>query len=333
MYDKKMWNDKRYHSLDYYLKNTYGTKMYKLALNAGMTCPNRDGRLGTTGCIFCSQGGSGEFAASKYLSIPEQIEEAKLLINTKVKRSIKIGDDSYNVSDDGLTPEDAKLNKVKYIAYFQAYTNTYAPINYLRKVFYEAIKSSDVEIISIATRPDCLGPDVLDLIAEINRIKPVWIELGLQTMHEKTAKVIKRGYKLNVFENAVNDLNKIGVNIIVHLILGLPGETEQDMLDTINYIAKQHIHGVKLQLLHILKNTALVNLMPSMHILTMEEYTDLVIKCIERLPQEIVIHRLTGDGPKGTLLAPLWSKDKLTVMNTINHKMKEQDTWQGKYCD
>lgn len=333
MYDKKMWNDKRYHSLDYYLKNTYGTKMYKLALNAGMTCPNRDGRLGTTGCIFCSQGGSGEFAASKYLSIPEQIEEAKLLINTKVKRSIKVGDDSYNVSDDGLTPEDAKLNNVKYIAYFQAYTNTYAPINYLRKVFYEAIKSSDVEIISIATRPDCLGPDVLDLIAEINRIKPVWIELGLQTMHEKTAKVIKRGYKLNVFENAVNDLNKIGVNIIVHLILGLPGETEQDMLDTINYIAKQHIHGVKLQLLHILKNTALVNLMPSMHILTMEEYTDLVIKCIERLPQEIVIHRLTGDGPKGTLLAPLWSKDKLTVMNTINHKMKEQDTWQGKYCD
>ena len=333
MYDKKMWNDKRYHSLDYYLKNTYGTKMYKLALNAGMTCPNRDGKLGTTGCIFCSQGGSGEFAASKYLSIPEQIEEAKLLINTKVKRSIKVGDDSYNVSDDGLTPEDAKLNNVKYIAYFQAYTNTYAPINYLRKVFYEAIKSSDVEIISIATRPDCLGPDVLDLIAEINRIKPVWIELGLQTMHEKTAKVIKRGYKLNVFENAVNDLNKIGVNIIVHLILGLPGETEQDMLDTINYIAKQHIHGVKLQLLHILKNTALVNLMPSMHILTMEEYTDLVIKCIERLPQEIVIHRLTGDGPKGTLLAPLWSKDKLTVMNTINHKMKEQDTWQGKYCD
>lgn len=333
MYDKKMWNDKRYHSLDYYLKNTYGTKMYKLALNAGMTCPNRDGKLGTTGCIFCSQGGSGEFAASKYLSIPEQIEEAKLLINTKVKRSIKVGDDSYNVSDDGLTPEDAKLNNVKYIAYFQAYTNTYAPINYLRKVFYEAIKSSDVEIISIATRPDCLGPDVLDLIAEINRIKPVWIELGLQTIHEKTAKVIKRGYKLNVFENAINDLNKIGVNIIVHLILGLPGETEQDMLDTINYIAKQHIHGVKLQLLHILKNTALVNLMPSMHILTMEEYTDLVIKCIERLPQEIVIHRLTGDGPKGTLLAPLWSKDKLTVMNTINHKMKEQDTWQGKYCD
>lgn len=333
MYDKKMWNDKRYHSLDYYLKNTYGTKMYKLALNAGMTCPNRDGKLGTTGCIFCSQGGSGEFAASKYLSIPEQIEEAKLLINTKVKRSIKVGDDSYNVSDDGLTPEDAKLNKVKYIAYFQAYTNTYAPINYLRKVFYESIKSSDVEIISIATRPDCLGPDVLDLIDEINRIKPVWIELGLQTMHEKTAKIIKRGYKLNVFENAVTDLNKIGVNIIVHLILGLPGETEQDMLDTINYIAKQHIHGVKLQLLHILKNTALVNLMPSMHILTMEEYTDLVIKCIERLPQEIVIHRLTGDGPKGTLLAPLWSKDKLTVMNTINHKMKEQDTWQGKYCD
>lgn len=333
MYDKKMWNDKRYHSLDYYLKNTYGTKMYKLALNAGMTCPNRDGKIGTTGCIFCSQGGSGDFAASKYLSIPEQIEEAKLLISTKVRRAIKVGDDSYNVSDDELTSEDTRMKKVKYIAYFQAYTNTYAPINYLRKVFYEAVKASDVEIISIATRPDCLGPEVLDLIAEINRIKPVWIELGLQTIHDKTARQIKRGYKLNVFEEAVNNLNEIGVNIIVHLILGLPGETENDMLETINYIAKQNIHGVKLQLLHILKNTALVNLMPSMHILTMDEYTDLVIKCIERLPQEMVIHRLTGDGPKGTLLAPLWSKDKLTVMNTINHKMKELDTWQGKYCD
>ena len=333
MYNKKMWNDKRYHSLDYYLKNTYGTKMYKLALNAGMTCPNRDGKIGTTGCIFCSQGGSGDFAASKYLSIPEQIEEAKLLISTKVRRAIKVGDDSYNVSDDELTSEDTRMKKVKYIAYFQAYTNTYAPINYLRKVFYEAVKASDVEIISIATRPDCLGPEVLDLIAEINRIKPVWIELGLQTIHDKTARQIKRGYKLNVFEEAVNNLNEIGVNIIVHLILGLPGETENDMLETINYIAKQNIHGVKLQLLHILKNTALVNLMPSMHILTMDEYTDLVIKCIERLPQEMVIHRLTGDGPKGTLLAPLWSKDKLTVMNTINHKMKELDTWQGKYCD
>ena len=157
--------------------------------------------------------------------------------------------------------------------------------------------------------------------------------MGLQTIHDKTARLIKRGYKLKVFEQAVKDLNEIGVNIIVHLILGLPGENENDMLETINYIAKQNIHGVKLQLLHILKNTALVNLMPSMHILTMDEYTDLVIKCIERLPQEVVIHRLTGDGPRGTLLAPLWSKDKLTVMNTINHKMKELDTWQGKFCD
>lgn len=333
MYDKRMWNDKRYHSLDFYLKNTYGNKMYKLALNAGMTCPNRDGKIGTTGCIFCSQGGSGDFAASKYLSIPEQIDEAKALINNKVSRCIKVGDDSYNLSDDGITTEDARLKKVKYIAYFQAYTNTYAPLNYLRKVFYEAVKSSDVEIISIATRPDCLGPEVLDLIAEINRIKPVWIELGLQTMHEKTAKFIKRGYKLSVFEEAIENLNKINVNIIVHLILGLPGETEKEIIETIDYIAKKQIHGVKLQLLHVLKNTPLVNHMPSMHILSMDEYTDLVIKCIERLPQEIVIHRLTGDGPKGTLLAPLWSKDKLTVMNSINHKMKELDTWQGKFCD
>ncbi|MBE5935044.1 MAG: TIGR01212 family radical SAM protein [Lachnospiraceae bacterium] len=329
MYDKRMWNDKRYHSLDYYLKDTYGTKLFKLALDAGMTCPNRDGRIGTSGCIFCSQGGSGDFSSSRYLSIPEQINEAKALIDTKVKRALKIGDDSYNVSDDADISSQT-LNSARYIAYFQAYTNTYAPISYLRKVYYEAIECPDVEIISIATRPDCLDDEVLELLAEINKIKPVWIELGLQTIHEATAKTIKRGYKLNVYDEAVSKLNALGIDVIVHVILGLPGEAREDMIQTIDYIAKQNIQGVKLQLLHVLKNTALVNYMPSMHILSMDEYTDLVVECIEHLPQEIVIHRLTGDGPKGTLLAPLWSKDKLSVMNQINHKMKLNDSWQGK---
>ena len=330
MYDKRMWNDKRYHSLDYYLKNTYGSKLFKLSLDAGMTCPNRDGKIGTSGCIFCSAGGSGDFSSSRYLTIPKQIEQAKSLISTKVARALKIGDDSYNVSDDEDVSSDS-LNKARYIAYFQAYTNTYAPIDYLRKVYYEAINSPDIDIISIATRPDCLSDEVLNLLSEINKIKPVWIELGLQTIHNHTAKTIKRGYKLNVFDEALDKLHNIGIDVIVHVILGLPGETKDDMLATIDYIAHKPISGVKLQLLHVLKNTALVNFMPSMHILTMDEYTDLVVECIELLPQEIVIHRLTGDGPKGTLLAPLWSKDKLGVMNQINHKMKVKDSWQGKH--
>lgn len=309
--------------------------MYKLALHGGMTCPNRDGKVGNRGCIFCNQGGSGDFAASQFLTISEQIEKAKALISTKVNRTIRVGDDSFDLTDDSLLEQNDDVTNSKpvmYIAYFQAYTNTYAPVTYLRKIFYEAISNPDVAILSISTRPDCLEQDVLDLLSELNKIKPVWIELGLQTIHEETAKFIRRGYKLNVFDEAVENLNKIGVEIIVHLILGLPNETEKDILETIDYVGSKNINGVKLQLLHILKGTQLVNYIASLKILSMDEYTDLVIKCIERLPQNIVIHRITGDGPKGTLLAPLWSRDKKTVMNTIHHKMKVLDSWQGKRC-
>lgn len=332
MYEKKFWKDKRYHSVDSYIEETYGYKMFKLALNGGMTCPNRDGKVGNRGCIFCSQGGSGDFAANVNLSITEQIEEAKTLISAKVNRSIRIGDDSYDLSD---TPTVCDLNAVsvdkpKYIAYFQAYTNTYAPVEYLRNIFYEAINNPCIAILSIATRPDCLPDEVIDLLRELNQIKPVWIELGLQTIHDSTAKFIRRGYKLNVFEKAITKLNSIGVNIIVHMIIGLPGEDKVMLEESMRYLSKQPIHGVKLQLLHVLQNTLLVNYLPSLKILTLDEYTDLVIRCIEILPQEIVIHRITGDGPKGTLIAPTWSKDKKTVINTINHKMKELDTWQGK---
>ena len=329
-----MWDDKRYYSVNSYVKEKYGVKMYKLALHGGMTCPNRDGKVGNRGCIFCSQGGSGDFAASQYLTIPEQLEEAKTLISAKVNRSIRVGDDSFDLSDESSDDmnEVNGESKVKYIAYFQAYTNTYAPVTYLRRIFYEAIKSPDVAVLSIATRPDCLDNDVLDLLSELNRIKPVWIELGLQTIHDDTAKFIRRGYKLDVFDKAVDKLNRIGVEVIVHLILGLPNETEEMMLDTIKYVGKKKIQGVKLQLLHVLKDTLLVNYLATLDIMTMEQYTDLVIKCIEHLPQNIVIHRITGDGPKGTLIAPLWSRDKKTVINTINHKMKELDSWQGKQC-
>lgn len=331
MYSKKMWKDKRYHSVDSYIEDKYGYKMYKLALNGNMTCPNRDGKVGNRGCIFCSQGGSGDFAASANLTITDQIEEARVLISSKIKKAYDTGDDSYNISD----TENSIISiteKPQYIAYFQAYTNTYAPVDYLRRIFYEAINDPCIAILSIATRPDCLDDDVLKLLKELNQIKPVWIELGLQTIHESTANFIRRGYKLKTFDIAVENLKKIGVEIIVHLIIGLPGEDEKMLLETIDYVSSMPINGVKLQLLHVLKGTMLVNYLPTLKILSMDEYTDLVIKCIENLPQEIVVHRITGDGPKGILLAPLWSRDKKAVINSINHKMKELDTWQGKKC-
>jgi len=307
-----MWDDKRYHSLDYELKSIYGQKIYKLSLNGGMSCPNRDGTLGTRGCIFCSQGGSGDFSASSLLSISEQIEDAKKMVASKIT---------------GKEPP-------KYIAYFQAYTNTYAPVSYLRSIFMEAIEHPDVVILSIATRPDCLGADVLALLQELNRIKPVWIELGLQTIHEETATFLRRGYSLPTFEEKVRQLHDLGITIILHVILGLPKETKRDILKTMEYISRLPVQGVKLQLLHILKGTDLGSLYEDgqfTDILELEEYVDLVIACLELLPKEIVIHRITGDGPKKLLLAPLWSSNKKLVLNQIHKQMKEKNTYQGKY--
>lgn len=306
-----MWDNKRYHSLDYELKKSYGQKIYKLSLNGGMSCPNRDGTLGTGGCIFCSEGGSGDFATPCCMSVTEQIEKAKKQVLAKIK-----------------DPAQAK-----YIAYFQAYTNTYAPLPYLRTLFTEAINHPDIVILSIATRPDCLGSDVLDLLKELNSIKPVWVELGLQTVHEASARYIRRGYGLPVFEEKVLQLHKLGIPVIVHTILGLPNETKHDMLMTVEYISKLPIQGVKLQLLHILKGTDLGTLYEEgrfKDILSLEEYVDIVISCLELLPKETVIHRITGDGPKKLLLAPLWSGNKKLVLNTIHSQMKVRDSYQGK---
>ncbi len=306
-----MWDQKPYHSLDYELKNQYGQKIYKLSLNGGMSCPNRDGTLDTRGCIFCSEGGSGDFASSPSKSIKDQIEEAKIKVNSKIKN-----------------PDGAK-----YIAYFQAYTNTYAPIEYLRKLYLEAISEPDIIILSIATRPDCINDHVLSLLQELNRIKPVWIELGLQTIHEKSAKMIRRGYDLSVFEYQVNRLSECGITVIVHTILGLPKETKHDMLKTMEYISMLKVQGVKLQLLHVLKGTDLGRMYEQgefTNILSMENYIDLVITCIELLPPDMVIHRITGDGPKQLLLAPLWSANKKLVLNRIHQTMKEGNHYQGK---
>lgn len=302
-----LWGDKRYHSFDYYLKQTFGEKVYRLSLNGGMTCPNRDGTLGSRGCIFCSAGGSGDFAASKSISIREQITYGKKLVRQKYSGH-------------------------SYIAYFQAYTNTYAPIEYLRKIFMEAISEPEIRILSIATRPDCLGDDVLALLKELNQIKPVWVELGLQTIHEDSARFIRRGYPLSVFEASVLALRSIGVTVIVHTIFGLPGESEEMMLNTIDYLNKFDIQGIKLQLLHILKGTDLAAYYENhqFHLPTMEEYMVLLGRSIALLRPDIVIHRLTGDGPKSLLIAPHWTGNKRMVLNSIQQYLKQENIWQGK---
>ena len=297
-----------YNTLNESLQNRFGEKLYKLTLNIGCTCPNRDGKLGNRGCIFCSAGGSGEFAGDPSRSVTEQIEA-------------------------GIRSLKGKRPASRYIAYFQAYTNTYAPVDYLKKVYQEALNHPKIAALSIATRPDCLPPEVLSLLSDLNRKKPVWIELGLQTIHESTAAFIRRGYPLPVFHQAVEALHARDLEIIVHVILGLPGETKDMMLDTIRHLNTLPIQGIKLQLLHILKHTDLASYYQetSFHTLTLEEYTDLVISCLEICRPDLIIHRLTGDGPKDLLIAPTWSTKKRQVLNTIQKELKQRNTWQGKH--
>ena len=289
-----------YLSFNKYLKDKFGQKVYKISLDGGFTCPNRDGKTGTRGCIFCSKGGSGDFAESREMSITEQIESGK----KKVEKKIKSG---------------------KYIAYFQAFTNTYAPVEMLRQKYEEAINHPDIVALSIATRPDCLGDDVLKLLDEMNKIKPVFVELGLQTIHQKSAKYIRRGYDLSVYDKAVRDLKKIGVNVVVHVILGLPNESENDMIETVKYVCESGANGIKLQLLHVIDGTDLAKDYEKGLFKTLEfdEYVNLIVKCVKIIPKDIVIHRLTGDGAKKDLIAPLWSADKKRVLNAINKALRE----------
>lgn len=285
----------KYYSLNNYLKNTFGDKVYKISLNAGFTCPNRDGTIDNRGCIFCSKGGSGDFAEDEHLTITQQIENGKNRVKNKIKSE-------------------------KYIAYFQAFTNTYAPVEILKEKYLEAIHHKDIVALSIATRPDCLGDDVMQLLNEMNQIKPVFVELGLQTIHKKSADYIRRGYELDVYDRAVKKLKSIGVNIVVHLIIGLPNESKNDMLESVKYVCQSGIDGIKLQLLHILKNTDLADeyYRGKVKVLAFDEYLDIIKACIDIIPDNIVIHRLTGDGAKKDLIAPLWSADKKRVLNAIN---------------
>lgn len=294
-----------YRSLNAYLRETFGCKVYKLALSTGCTCPNRDGTLGSRGCIFCS--GSGEFAASAALPIAEQITQAKRLV------AAKAGPDA------------------RYIAYFQDYSNTYALADQLRPLFMDAIDQDDICALSIATRPDCLPPDILALLLELRKKKPVWVELGLQTIHASTAQYIRRGYPLSVFDDAVWRLKALDIHVIAHMILGLPGETPEMMVQTARYIGQSGADGIKLHLLHVLSGTDLAADYSTGKFETMplDEYISVLEACLRVLPRSLVIHRMTGDGAKRSLIAPLWSADKKRVLNAINRRFLSDDLEQG----
>lgn len=302
------WDEQRYYSFSYWVKHRFGRKIYKASLDGGMTCPNRDGSLGNTGCIFCSEGGSGDYAGDSRQSIFEQIEEQKKLLGAKNKSG-------------------------KYIAYFQAFTNTYAPLSYLKEIYSQALAHPDVLALSIGTRPDCINEQIVEMIASLSRQKPIWVELGLQTIHPKTASYIRRGYPLSTFEKALQLLKEYRIEVVTHIILGLPGEGEKEILETIHYLNNCKIDGIKLHLLHVLKNTDLAKDYESQkfQVLTKEAYISLLKLSLGHISPDIVIHRLTGDGPKDLLIAPLWSLNKRELLNDFHRSLIRDDIWQGKF--
>mgnify|MGYP004673710167 FL=1 len=295
----------RYNSLNNYLRYKFGKKVYKISIDGGFTCPNRDGKISTGGCIFCSAKGSGDFATSKSLSITQQIEQGKERVRSKTK------DNSF-------------------IAYFQAFTNTYAPIDVLEGKFTEAINHKDIVALSVATRPDCVDDNVLKLLKKLNKIKPVWVELGLQTIKESSVDYIRRGYENSVYVDTATKLKNSGIEVITHIILGLPNESKLDMLRSVDFACK-YSNGIKLQLLHILKGTDLLKDYENskFNALTMEQYIDILCDAVSIIPKNVVIHRLTGDGDKKILVAPLWSGNKKVVLNTINKTFEERNIIQG----
>ena len=300
------WDNKRYNNLNYFLRQKFGEKVFKISLDGGFTCPNRDGSISHKGCIFCSLRGSGDFTMTNR-DISLQFEEAKGMMQKKWRSG-------------------------KYIGYFQAYTNTYAPVDVLREKYYTILDKENVVGLAIATRPDCLPTDVLNLLEELNKETYLWVELGLQTIKEDTTKLINSGYTLEDYVNGVEELKKRNIDIVTHCILGLPGETKSDMLETIDFIANTKTQGIKLHLLHLMKDTPMVKLYEEgkLEFLGKDEYVDLVVDCIEKLPADMVIHRLTGDGPRATLIGPKWSLNKWEVLNAIDGMLIERDTWQGK---
>lgn len=302
------WGDKRYYSLNYFLREKFNEKVYKISLDGGFSCPNRDGTISKGGCVFCSERGSGDFAGDRNISIDRQFETIKGVMKKKWKSG-------------------------KYIAYFQAYTNTYAPVDVLRERYEEAIKDKGVVALAIATRPDCLSDDVIELLKEFNSRVYTWVELGLQTVNDYTAKLINRGYPLSTFEESLEKLRKSGLDVVVHTIFGLPKESKEDMLNTIKYVGRKDVRGIKIHLLHLMKDTPLVNLYEKgeLTFLKKEEYIDIVCEAITLLPQNIVIHRLTGDAPRDTLIEPKWSLKKWEILNAMDEKLEKENLFQGKF--
>ncbi|NFO04707.1 TIGR01212 family radical SAM protein [Clostridium botulinum] len=304
------WNGKRYHSLNYFLREKFGEKVFKISLDGGFSCPNRDGKVSKGGCVFCSARGSGDYAGSRNYAITNQFNNVKTMMANKWKSG-------------------------KYIAYFQAYTNTYAPVDELRQKYEEAINQEGVVALSIATRPDCLEDEVLDLIEELSKKLYVWVELGLQTINDDVAKKINRGYDLKVFDDAMTRLKERNIDVVVHSILGLPSESQDDMLKTIDYIAHSGAQGIKLHLLHLMKDTKMVELYESgeLQFLSQEDYIKLICKAVSMLPKEMVVHRLTGDAPRDLLIGPMWSLKKWEVLNAIDKTLEDNDIYQGKNFD
>ena len=303
---KDRWGNKRYYSLNYFLREKFGEKVFKISLDAGFSCPNRDGTISKGGCVFCSERGSGDFAGDRSFSISTQFKDIKEMMNKKWKEG-------------------------KYIAYFQAYTNTYGEVEVLREKYEEALKEEGVVALAIATRPDCLSEEVLDLLEDMNKKVYTWVELGLQTVSDKTAKLINRGYTLETFEKALHNLRSRGIDVVVHTIFGLPGETKEDMLNTVKYISEKDIQGVKFHLLHLMKDTPLVKLYErgKLEFLQQDEYIDLISTAVTMLPQSMVVHRLTGDAPRALLIGPMWSLKKWEVLNAIDKKFEDNNLYQG----
>lgn len=301
-----MWNDKRYHTLDYEMKKIFKEKAIKLSIDGNFTCPNRDGTIGNKGCIFCSERGSGDFNSDKNKSITKQIEEQKQIMSKKWKSTT-------------------------FIAYFQNYTNTYDTVENLRKKFYEALNCENIKGIAIATRPDCIDTAVLKLLEELNSKTFLWIELGLQTINDRTANFLRRGYKTEQFDKTYEQLKMKNIKTVVHLIFGIPGETKKDMLDSVKYISRKNIWGVKIHMLHVLKNTDLAEYYKktNFRIMTSEEYVDIVCTALELLNPDTVIHRLTGDGKKSDLIGPRWTLHKLKVLSDIDKELKSRESYQG----
>ncbi len=303
----KEWNGKRYHSFNYYLRNKFNEKVYKIALDGGFTCPNRDGKAGVGGCTFCSSRGSGDFAGSRKLDIRRQFEDRREMM-------------------------EKKWHSQKLIAYFQAYTNTYAPVEELREKYYEALNQDNVVAISIATRPDCIDDDVLDLLTEINEKTYLIVELGLQTVNDEVARNFNRGYDFEVFDNTLKRLLARNIEVVVHSIFGLPGESEEDMMKTVDYIAHSGAKGIKFHLLHLMEKTKMAEQYRNgeFKLLEQDEYIDLICKAVSRIPEDMVVHRLTGDAPRELLIGPMWSLKKWEVLNAIDKALVDNDIWQGK---